>query len=367
MNYLLPIEEKGYKYQRLIGTGGIGSGILFNLDGDHTMGRNESRSGELTPFRDYCKLHIISHYPTVLLGQGKKGFQTYPIGHVGDDDAGAVLVQEMKAVGIDTSGVSVIQGKPTLFSVCFQYPDKSGGNITTSNSAAELVSEEDIDAFCAGMPVNGANEMILSVPEVPLAPRIRILEQGRKRGSFNIASFLSGEAAGFVAEGRIKLVDLLAINIDEAAAITGGAKGLASAEIALRCARQLMEDNPKIMLIVTCGAEGSYTWHQGRLEYSPTFAKPEDVVSTAGAGDAFLGGVIAGLLCGLPLTKGISDDTFGKTPLGSAVELGTLVSNLKVTSPDTIYHELDANMLIEACHIMDMKLSDAFETMFGYK
>ena len=72
MNYLLPIEEKGYKYQRLIGTGGIGSGILFNLDGDHTMGRNESRSGELTPFRDYCKLHIISHYPTVLLGQGKK-------------------------------------------------------------------------------------------------------------------------------------------------------------------------------------------------------------------------------------------------------------------------------------------------------
>ena len=33
------------RYNVLIGTGGIGSGIFALLDGDHTLGREESRSG----------------------------------------------------------------------------------------------------------------------------------------------------------------------------------------------------------------------------------------------------------------------------------------------------------------------------------
>ncbi|HEX6907174.1 MAG TPA: hypothetical protein VF154_11240, partial [Terriglobales bacterium] len=47
-------------YRRLIGIGGIGSGIFFALDGEHTLGREESRLGKLLEVRDYCKLHIIS-------------------------------------------------------------------------------------------------------------------------------------------------------------------------------------------------------------------------------------------------------------------------------------------------------------------
>lgn len=366
MNCLSPIDGNSYRYSRLIGTGGIGSGMVFNLDGNHTIGRNESRGGKLMPFKDYCKLHIITHYPTVLLGGGKRGFSSYPIGNVGCDDAGMELLKEMKNAGMNTAGVSQIADEPTLFSVCFQYPDKSGGNITTSNSAADLVSKEDIDAFFENMPVDGENEIILSVPEVPLAPRIRILEHGRKRGSLNICSVLSGEASGFVSDGGIKLVDLLAINIDEAIAIVGGnAENLTTGEIAQKCANRLMEDNPDIMLIVTSGAEGCYTWHQGRLEHTPVFTKSSDVVSTAGAGDALLGGVIAGLACGLRLTKGHSDKKFGSTPLTSAVELGNLVSNLKVTTPDTIYHQLNAKMLYEVCSSLNFRLSSEFKAMFA--
>ena len=68
----------------------------------------------------------------------------------------------------------------------------------------------------SNMPDDGADEIILSVPEVPLDPRIRILEYGRKRGSFNICSFLSAEASDFISLGGIELVDLFALNIDEA-------------------------------------------------------------------------------------------------------------------------------------------------------
>jgi hypothetical protein len=46
----------------MLGVGGIGSGTFFLLNGEHSLGREESRSGHFIDRRDYCKLHIISHY-----------------------------------------------------------------------------------------------------------------------------------------------------------------------------------------------------------------------------------------------------------------------------------------------------------------
>jgi len=362
MNCLKPVLGKRYKFTRLIGTGGVGSGIVFNLDGNHTIGRNESRSGKLMPFKDYCKIHIIMHYPSVLLGKGQNGVTSYPISNVGCDNPGAVLIQEMKDAGMDTRGISQLEKAPTLYSVCFQYPDKSGGNITTSNSACGMLSSDDIDNFFANMPA-GEPEVLIAAPEVPLKPRIRLLEHGRKRGSFNIGAVLTSEVPEFLSLDGIKLVDMLAVNIDEALAVAELAnEGSHPEEVAHKCYHSLTKINPDIMLIVTSGANGCYPCHNGKIEHIPAIQM--DVVSTAGAGDALLGGTIAGLCCGLPFIKGASDDTFGQTPLLSAVELGTLVSNLKVTSPDTIYHELDVNMLLDFCISRGFKLSDEFKRMF---
>ena len=55
-------------FRRLVGVGGIGTGLFFALEGQHTLGRNESRPARLLNIRDYCKLHIISHYIAILLG-----------------------------------------------------------------------------------------------------------------------------------------------------------------------------------------------------------------------------------------------------------------------------------------------------------
>ncbi|NIN09662.1 MAG: hypothetical protein GTO76_13735, partial [Planctomycetales bacterium] len=65
------------RYQAMIGVGGIGSGSFFALRGNHTLGREESRGGRFLDRRDYCKLHIISHYVKTLLGPE---FSTIPIG-----------------------------------------------------------------------------------------------------------------------------------------------------------------------------------------------------------------------------------------------------------------------------------------------
>ena len=39
--------------------------------GEHELGRNESRLGELLDSRDYCKLHIVEHYIARLMGSGR--------------------------------------------------------------------------------------------------------------------------------------------------------------------------------------------------------------------------------------------------------------------------------------------------------
>ena len=57
------------KYDYVVGTGGIGSGILFRFSDNITLGRNESRLAELMDVRDFCKLHIILHYVITYLNK----------------------------------------------------------------------------------------------------------------------------------------------------------------------------------------------------------------------------------------------------------------------------------------------------------
>src|SRR5690348_17315570 len=80
---------KDSPYEVLVGTGGIGGGMIFDLEGDQTLGREESRAARLRPARDFCKLHIIAHYPAALL---PAPFSVHPVGAVGLDDPG----REMK-------------------------------------------------------------------------------------------------------------------------------------------------------------------------------------------------------------------------------------------------------------------------------
>ena len=132
----MPPLNYGSSYHALIGTGGIGSGIFFALDGDHTLGREESRSGRFLDQRDYCKLHIISHYVKTLLGTS---FETILVSKLGEDEWGRRLLREMAETGLDTRYVQVCPGEGTLMSVCLLYPDGSGGNLTASDSACDRV------------------------------------------------------------------------------------------------------------------------------------------------------------------------------------------------------------------------------------
>jgi sugar/nucleoside kinase (ribokinase family) len=327
-------------YRRLVGVGGIGAGLFFALEGNHDLGRNESRSGRLLDVRDYCKLHIVAHYPAVLLGARADGgrFHVLPVGKVGIDEVGLRLRAEMERAGMDVRFVVALPGRPTLLSVCFQYPDGSGGNVTTADSAAALVSERDVDLV---EPWLSPSALALAVPEVPLPVRRHLLRRATERGALRVASLTTAEVEEARDMGFLSLVDLLALNEDEAAALAGAPFPDAAPEHFLE---RLPLVVPGVRLVVTAGVRGVYAFDGTAWAHVP--ALQVTVVSTAGAGDALLGGVLTGLAAGLPFTPEGPRPSLAGHPPSSALELGALVAAFKVTSPHTIPPDLSLDGLV---------------------
>jgi sugar/nucleoside kinase (ribokinase family) len=334
---LKPHPVSGFTH--VVGIGGIGSGVLFQLEGDHTLGRDESRLGQLLPARDYCKLHIVEHYIAALMGSGQTtdACEVLAIGVIGDDAAGRQLMQEMENAGIATKWVRTAADRPTLFSVSFLYPDGAGGNITASNSAASALNLNDLRAAEAVITASAQRCVALCLPEVPLEIRYEFLKLATQCGNFRAASFALSEIPAANDLGLFSMVDLLALNREEAAGLVGYAYSAQNAQRFLSdCATILQKMQPGIRIVISVGAEGAHAFENGAWSSRP--APPTQVVSTAGAGDALLAGVLSGLASGLPLNaKPPAQESVIDGKFSSAMELGMLLASYSVTSPHTIH------------------------------
>ena len=323
----------------LIGVGGIGTGMFFAINGDQPLGREESRSGRLLDQRDYCKLHIIAHYARTLLGPE---FETTPIGNVGNDDAGRRLVEEMAAAGMSIGHLRVIPDLPTLFSFCFQYPDGKGGNLTADNSACSMLDAAQVAEARREFARLEGRGIALAAPEVSIEAREKLLQMGTKHGLFRVAAFTSEELALAVEPKLFESIDLLALNRDEAAAAVGAGTDMAPESIMERLVEQLRPINEAMMISITAGAGGS--WALDGVDVTHVPALPVKAASTAGAGDAHLAGILAGLAADLALPQ--------------AQQLGTLLAALSVTSPHTIHPDADRDSLRRLAERTGVELDD---------
>jgi sugar/nucleoside kinase (ribokinase family) len=104
---------------------------------------------------------------------------------------------------------------------------------------------------------------------------------------------------------------------------------------------RLRQINPSIMLSITAGKEGSWSWDGSTLSHLP--AHPVAVSGTAGAGDAHLAGTVTGIAAGLGLH--------------AAAELGALVAGLAVTSPHTIHKGIDLRALRQFARDIGARIS----------
>jgi sugar/nucleoside kinase (ribokinase family) len=339
--------DSGHRYQQLVGVGGIGSGMVFALEGTHTLGRTESRAARLLPVRDYCKLHIVAYYIASLRGPS---VQVRPIGRVGNDERGRALMREMQAAGIDTTFVMTHPTLPTLLSVCFEYPDGDGGNITSTVSACGSLDADGVDAALeaiAGPPVSGGEGLILlAVPEADWNARRRLLEIGTARHALRVAAFTALEIPRALADGSMAMIDLVAMNREEAETLTRATLDLD------RVARTLTAVQPGIRIIVTAGRDGAFGFAQGAWSRRP--ALPVSDAHAAGAGDALLAGALAAITAGAPF---IQPDESGEGLWRSALDFGVFLSAYSVTSPHTIHPDL------RRCELR--RFADAHDVRFG--
>jgi sugar/nucleoside kinase (ribokinase family) len=179
------------------------------------------------------------------------------------------------------------------------------------------------------------------LPEVSLDIRHKFLTLATEANNFRVASFARGEIVAARERGLFSLVDLIAVNIEEASQIVGypydpGDRTRFLAD----CSHILTAAQPNIQIVVSAGPEGAFAFDTG--SWTRYLAPQLPVVSTAGAGDALLAGIICGQSLGLPLTY---PHPFAQMPSGveirSAVELGLLLASFSVTSSHTI--NFDAN------------------------
>jgi len=331
------IDRPGRSYRGLIGTGGIGGGTFFALNGNHTLGREESRSGRFLDRRDYCKLHIICHYVRKLTGPD---FRVLPIGKVGKDELGRQLSAEMQEIDLDLRYISAAEAE-TSYCICLVYPDGSGGNLTVDDSAGALVDEDFIRQAEDDFAALGGEGIALAAPEVPLEARAELLRLAGKHGLLRAAAVTSQEIRPARDCGMLDMVDLLALNIDEAATVAAMSADLEPATLAEKAVGVLRQIQPNMLVSMTAGRHGSWLWDGRALTHQS--AHDVELVSTAGAGDAHFAGILAGLAGGLPLP--------------AAHELGGLVAAMSVTSGHTINKQIDRQSVGEFARRLPVPLS----------
>lgn len=345
-------------FTQVVGIGGIGTGIIFALQGNHTLGRNESRMGAVVDARDYCKLHIVEHYIAALLGltRDHRTFEVIAVGNVGADTAGSMLLCEMKDGGIDTRYVRVEPDSPTMFSTVFFYPDKTGGNITASNSANSRLNAEQLAECRVLWEKAGGRSIALCLPEVPFDKRQEFLRVATDCATYRVASFASEEMKSAVELKLLENVDLLALNREEAMELAGGGlRDLSETQLLDACSEIAISMNPSMKMLVSAGSGGAYAFESGHWSKHP--AIPMNAISTAGAGDALLAGTIAGLIGGMPFAEDKGSAPEGRRSISTAIDLGLTLAGFSVNSPHTIHPEATLDNLLSFAKAKGLVLS----------
>lgn len=214
-------------------------------------------------------------------------------GAVGEDGFGRFLLEALEAGGVDASRVARLSGVGSGMSVAIS--DAAGDYGAVIVSGANLLA--DPAALAEPGLWRDARALILQ-NEVPETLNIAAARAAKAVGAtvcLNAAPHrpLSDELAG--------LVDLLVVNAIEAEQLGGSAvSDLASAA---RAAEALSRRFP--VVVVTAGGAGVAGRRRGE---GPTTlaALPVTLVSTHGAGDVFVGTLVASLAAGRGFADGLA-------------------------------------------------------------
>lgn len=225
------------------------------------------------------------------------GLPTGLFGFQGDDRYGTMIRDEMDRHGIDREAIQVKPGAPSSFSVVNVAVD-ANRSIYMARALTGTTTRQDIEQYFASY-IQAAGMVSTEISQLPLEAVIAVLKIAKSAG---IPTVLDVDVPPDFAIDTAKLGTRE--ELDEALSLADVIKPAKSA------AEQIVEDgSPETrseallkkyqarMVAITDGDQGCVLTDGDRTLRVP--ARPIQARDSTGAGDAFLGGLIAGIFYGL--------------------------------------------------------------------
>ncbi len=219
----------------------------------------------------------------------RQGAVARMFGSVGDDEFGRYLRDHLRAAGVEDQFVSTVPGAGSGISVAIQ--DAAGDYAATIVSGANL----RIDPAGLSDPAVWVGVTLLVLQnEVPDAVNLAAATEAQRRG---IRTILNAAPSRALPASLAQLIDILVVNAVEAQMMGAGpVQCLQSAAVAARHLAARFR-----AVVVTAGAQGLAALDAGGEALSLPAQKVR-VVSSHGAGDAFIGALAVALVQGADLS-----------------------------------------------------------------
>lgn len=222
----------------------------------------------------------------VAVGLSRLGFSTATLASVGDDWIKDIIINNLKLEGVETSLVQISEKESSGLSVILVAAD-GGRSIITYRGAAKWIEAGEIDwSKVAGAnwiqigAVGGKMSLVEDLVSFAKSKEVRV---GWNPGKGELAE----------KERMFRLlpkIDLFVLNRMEATQLLRH-----QFEQMKEMVRKLVDHGAKVV-VITDGKRGAGVAAEGRWVFAPAF-KVESMDDT-GAGDAFVTGMVAGILSG---------------------------------------------------------------------
>lgn len=220
----------------------------------------------------------------------RQGASVTMVGRVGNDSFGPTLIQNLRDNRVD---ISLVQTDQSATGTALIVVDSSGQNsIVLSPGANGKVSPADVDALSFQNV-----DMLLLQLEIPLETVVHAASLARQNG---LRLILNPAPARQLPDSLLADVNILVPNEGELQYLSG--QPVTDIDSAKSAAQVLLAKGVQTV-IVTLGRNGALLVTDENTLHIPTFNV--EVVDTTAAGDAFIGGLAAGLLKGNPLEKAV--------------------------------------------------------------
>jgi ribokinase len=219
----------------------------------------------------------------------RAGAEVTFISAVGDDEDGHSAIATLRSEGVGVEGVTVLAGAAT--GAALIITDDQGANLIAVAAGANARLSEDHVTRSLGAV--SAGDVVLVSAEIPDACIEAALRTGAARGAETILNPAPARPSLLAAA---QLGAILTPNETEARELTGLAEaGAAARRVAGLSGRPA---------VVTMGEAGCLVADGDTVSQHPP-VRPESIVDTVGAGDAFAGGLAAALAAGEELDSAV--------------------------------------------------------------